>query len=310
MTVSAEVIAFSAYKTKNQFNTLATMKLRYPLMIHAEFMTHRDFSRSASSMRAVPTERIIAQVEEDLAMPSEFGANKAGMQAGPEIAEAEAARLEWRQAAADAIYRAKRLSALGLHKQVINRILSPYAHISVVVTSSVWQNFFDLRVSEFADPTMYELAEAMQRALYAETPRLLMPGQWHTPFVNDGTGGEQDVLQSAAMCARVSFLRHDGQRPTWEENERLAARLLRDKHMSPFEHQARAARGRFYNLHGWRSFRFDLENPDRAYKTPYRKYTPFEKIQSKPELREDESFRPLRLRSISTLKPPKVWSDA
>jgi len=66
MTVSAKVIAHSAHPGCPD---LITLQLRYPRFIHAEVMTHRAFSRNASSSRAVPVARMIADVEADIAMP-------------------------------------------------------------------------------------------------------------------------------------------------------------------------------------------------------------------------------------------------
>ena len=53
-----------------------------PRFIHAEFMTHRQFSRNASSSRAVPIGRVIQEVMDDTAMPVSWGKNQPGMQAG------------------------------------------------------------------------------------------------------------------------------------------------------------------------------------------------------------------------------------
>jgi thymidylate synthase ThyX len=44
---------------------LVTMQLRYPRFVHAEFMTHRVFSRNASSSRAIPVAKMIKQVREE-----------------------------------------------------------------------------------------------------------------------------------------------------------------------------------------------------------------------------------------------------
>jgi len=38
----------------------------------------------------------------------------------------------------------------------------------------------------------------------------------------------------------VSYLTHDGEAPDREKDIQLASRLLQDRHMSPFEHQAMA----------------------------------------------------------------------
>ena len=41
---------------------ICTLQLKYPRFIHSEFMTHRVFSRSASSSRAIPINKIIITI--------------------------------------------------------------------------------------------------------------------------------------------------------------------------------------------------------------------------------------------------------
>lgn len=232
---------------------LITVQARYPRFIHSEVMTHRVFSRSASSSRAIPIERMIQDVLDDPAMPVQWGSNKPGMQAGDEINGQEDAKYIWRLAMQQAVTSAKDLMRLGLHKQIVNRVLEPFAHISVIITATDWQNFFDLRCHPAADPTMRALAEAMRKAI-AETPATdLDAGQWHLPY-----GGS--LPESAARCARVSYLRHDGSAPTNADDMRLAALLRAERHMSPFEHQAQPMPGEcFGNLCGWQSQRVSIE---------------------------------------------------
>jgi hypothetical protein len=54
MTIEAKIVAHSSYPGCHD---LITVQARYPRFIHSELMTHRAFSRSASSSRAVPIER-------------------------------------------------------------------------------------------------------------------------------------------------------------------------------------------------------------------------------------------------------------
>jgi hypothetical protein len=232
---------------------LITVQARYPRFIHSEVMTHRAFSRSASSSRAVPIDRMIQDVLDDPAMPVAWGSNKAGMQAGAEIEDIDEAKGIWLEAMGDAVYWARDLAALGLHKQIVNRILEPFAHISVVITATDWDNFFVLRCHPAADPTMRALAEAIRDAIGNSNALPLDAGQWHRPY-----GG--NLSESAARCARVSYLRHDGSAPSNADDMRLAALLRDEKHMSPFEHQAMPTPGqRNANLSGWRSQRVLLE---------------------------------------------------
>lgn len=257
MTIEAKAVAHSR---ADGAPDLITLQVKYPRMVHAEFMTHRVFSRNASSSRAIPIERMIRDVEEDPAMPVAWGTNKPGMQAGDEIPlmSRERAETRWRLAAKQAVHDARALAELDLHKQIVNRLLEPFAHISVVVTATNWDNFFALRCHPDADPTMRAVAEAMRAAIVESTPRDQRGADqiWHLPYtqgsdwdyawalIDTPDGGPHPfntlAMISAARCARVSYLNHDGSDPDIEKDLALAKRLLESKHMSPFEHQAQA----------------------------------------------------------------------
>jgi thymidylate synthase ThyX len=64
---------------------LTTFIFEYPRFVHAEFMTHRVFSRNAASSRAIPIEKMIEQVKINPAMPVWWGKNQSGMQAKEEL---------------------------------------------------------------------------------------------------------------------------------------------------------------------------------------------------------------------------------
>jgi hypothetical protein len=129
------------------------------------------------------------------------------------------------------------------------------------VTATAWSNFFGLRISPHAQPEIREVAECMQDALARSVPTPTPYGAWHTPLVPDAErlhwdGFEPDQVAriSAARCARVSYLTHDGSRDPHADIE-LADRLMRDGHLSPFEHVATPARpdhdGDLGNFTGW-----------------------------------------------------------
>ena len=265
MTITATIIADSI---SLQGKRITTLQLRYPRFIHAEFMTHRDFSRNASSSRAIPVQRMIEDLRRDPAMPVFWGSNKPGMQAGDEITGEDLIRAKdrWMRGMDDAIQNATKLMDRGLHKQIANRILEPWAHINVVVTATEWANFFALRRHADAQPEIKALADAMWQAMQDNEPTSLAEGQWHLPYVN--TDGQSDDIDQAtdyltnngvlrwvptheqiidllkkvsvARCARVSYLTHDGRQTTVEEDLALYERLLgaQPLHASPAEHQA------------------------------------------------------------------------
>lgn len=267
---------------------LTTMQLRYPRIIHSEFMTHRQFSRNASSSRAIPLDRSIKDILEDPAEPVEWGANQRGMQAGEPLSGMRLwlTRQSWHATKRLAILGARVMQKAGAHKQIANRILEPWSHITVVVTSVYWENFFNLRDHKDADPTIRELARKMRDAFEISTPQKLEYGQWHLPYIDMETreylinmvDNEEEALHlmktvSAARCARTSYNNHGtGKASDLTSDVTLAKRLISDPvHATPFEHQAtpdkrRPSNGAWNNpklhgnLRGWKQNRKFIEN--------------------------------------------------
>lgn len=248
---------------------LNTFQLRYPKFIHGEFMTHRMFSRNASSSRAIPVVRNLEEVRSDKlrAAPVWWGKEQKGMQSGEEFerevrfhsenrgyySEYEQALQGWNEAAWNAAESARKMHELGVHKSIVNRLLEPFLHINVVATSCEpgLLNFFGLRLDRAAQPEIRVLAEKMWAAWQVSRPQKLQPGQWHLPFVDDGDLFNktpwrdlhiQNLIKiSVARCARVSYLSHEtGKRSTIEEDLALYNRLVGSQplHASPAEHQA------------------------------------------------------------------------
>lgn len=224
---------------------LATMQLVYQRFVHAEFMTHRVFSRNASSSRAIPVAKMIEQVRNNPAMPVHWGKNQPGMQAREEVQHVGAAKDLWMKAAQNAADIAEEMEKIGLHKQVANRILEPFQFIHVVLTSTEWENFFALRDHPDADPNIQALAVQMAEAMAGSTPKWLDFDQWHLPYVTAEEREMHSVVPaylcklSAARCARVSYLTHDGNVPDPEKDLDLFNRLVGSEpiHASPTEHQ-------------------------------------------------------------------------
>lgn len=244
---------------------LTTLEVTFPRFVLAEFNTHRVFSRNSASSRAVPTAKLIERVEREPAMPLEWGRNKAGMSASEELTggEAAAAAAIWLRGRDDAVVRARELLALNVHKQELNRILEPFLWHTVIVTATEWTNFFKLRCAANAQPEIRAAALAMRAAIDASEPRSLDLGDWHTPLVQ----GDEEALDaetrrcvSAARCARVSYLTHEGTREIARDLE-LCERLRADRHLSPFEHVATPASDeRFHaNFRGWIQMRSEVE---------------------------------------------------
>lgn len=256
MTITAEIIADSINEAGVR---ITTFELDYPRIVHAELMTHREFSRNASSSRAIPTQLTIDRVISDPAMPSHFGKNQAGMQdAGEhfELINGYTAQEWWRLAGISAAKFAQGFTDAGYHKQVSGRGLETYSNIKVVLTSTSFDNWFWLRHDEMADPTIHVLSNVMLAAYKESAPRVLLPGEWHVPYYYDGFWSathalnsvnevvdshghtlEQALKISSSCSAQVSYRKNDD---TLDKAEDLYARLVgADKvHASPFEHQA------------------------------------------------------------------------
>lgn len=263
--ISAEIVADSV---NVEGRRLTTMKICYPRFIHAEFMTHRAFSRNASSSRAIPVTRMLTSIDAELAEPVSWGRNQAGMQARVEldVTDRRAAQAVWRGAGRDAVRASQHLSEIGAHKQIANRVTEPWQHIDVVVTATDWDNFFALRCHADADPTMAELAWSMAHAYFRpqSQPRVCEHERFsHLPFVGEDEVRDLDerraLAASVARCARVSYRNHDGSAANLDRDLELADSLSASGHWSPFEHQAMPGPGtRSGNFRGWIQYRQTL----------------------------------------------------
>lgn len=261
-------------------------------LLLAEWNTHRVFSRNAASSRAIPSAKMIEAVLAAPFVPWHWPAEQKGMQGGPPLGyeEQRACRAEWLAARDDAVKQARRLKDLGLHKSIGNRLLEPFMWASDVVTSTEWDNFFNLRAHEGAEPHFADLAFAMAELYFVTKPVKVDYGEWHLPFIQRqeldslallGPGrlkAEQlETLKrvSAARCARVSYtVRYEEESAgTGVEAEPRVDRDLarydklvnsRPVHASPFEHVATPHEAMFSgigacrNFRGWVQFRGEI----------------------------------------------------
>lgn len=249
---------------------ITTMKLLFPRYILAQFNTHRVFSRNASSSRAIPISKMIEKIKANPAIPLTWGSNKAGMQAGEELSDEKIIKAynEWIKALDLAIGQAEVLYDIGLHKQHVNRILEPFMLTEVLVTATEWDNFFELRCHEDAQPEIQHLANLMRDALNESEPVLRYT---HVPFVKhdewkvsfDGeVESDYPMKLSTARCARASYTLRDGSIDR-EKDIALHDRLVVAKplHASPAEHQAVAMKDDSFNrnFRGWSMYRNKLE---------------------------------------------------
>lgn len=264
---------------------LTTFEVTCHRFILAEFNTHRVFSRNSASSRAIPVTKTIARVADDPAFPEVWASEQKGMQGGSPLDGSdlfEAQRL-FRDVHHYTVQRVNTYldhhpitedGQQRLHKSLVNRLLEPFMWHTIIVTSSEWDNFWVQRCSPLAQPEMRLLAEAMKSAYDASTPQRLVWGQWHLPYIDSedwtaiaalaATTEAREALArkiSAARCARVSYLTHDGRRDITEDIRMFDQTLMAadPKHWSPLEHIATPMRqtGRGYgtmpgqSISGW-----------------------------------------------------------
>ena len=270
MAFSAKVLADSISPAGHR---LTTLEVTVPRIVLAEFNTHRMFSRSSASSRAIPVEKRIAMVEEDPFIPEAFGRNQRGMQASEVLDDKLTlkAREIWLEAARDACAWAKGLADIKVHKQLANRLLEPFCWHTVIVTATEWGNFWGLRISKYAQPEIARPAALMKEVMDASSPKLVGYGEWHLPLTPDyeklcesNFTPRQIAEISAARCARVSYLTHDGNRDPEADHE-LYARLVEPGHMAPLEHVATPCTPKLEhdfvgNFCGWFQLRKTISN--------------------------------------------------
>jgi hypothetical protein len=247
MTISATKILHSVTSTAVDIKTVLA---RYPRFIHAELMTHRVFSRNASSSRAIPVLRLLRDILRDPAMPIHWGKNQPGMQANEELGPV--AKFLMRTLWLTGMYLMVAIAylghLLGVHKQVVNRLVEPWSHINVLITATEWENFFELRDHKDAQPEIKALAQAIKAAFADSVPDVLEYDDWHLPFITPDQKASRNaftldlIKMSVARCARTSYLTHDGTAPWPDRDIKLYDKLVgsRPLHASPAEHQVRS----------------------------------------------------------------------
>ncbi len=220
---------------------ICSLHAHYWRAIHSELMTHKDLSRNARSSRAVPSKVLLT---EPIFIP-QFGMNQPGMQsdilAPPELQARWAA--EWEELAEITRSYVSKWTEEKMHKQHCNRPLEWFGWIDVMITAVYWENFFALRISEYAQPEFDMLAKAIQVEMHLSEPTPLQPGQWHLPWITsmdrlEHTLAVQKKL-SVARSARLSYRPFDGEGDLDAELDRYHSLVVaRPVHASPAEHQA------------------------------------------------------------------------
>lgn len=208
-------------------NRLTSLLNHYPLFVHAQVLKHRLVSVSAASARAIPSQKLIEYAKEDPALPAFIGVNKPGMQSVDEVDEETERYLLscWKDALNDQIRHVNEFSSAKAHKEVTNRLLSPFMNVLDISSATQWNNAFHLRIHDDAQRETRYRFENIYLCREESKPMLIEHGEWHTPYVNrdrnalgelryyDISGVELDLKTaksvSAASCAQVSYRKLD-----------------------------------------------------------------------------------------------------
>lgn len=238
----------------------------FPKFILAEFNTHRMISRNSASSRAIPVKAFIDKVVNTPFVPNYLGKAGKGMQAAEEISDEQRNKvLEiWLNARDNGLKSVDELLALGLHKQLANRIIELWAYTTVLCTATEWENFFSLRAHADAQPEFQELAYKMLDAYNLSEPQSLYSDEWHIPFGDrvDKLAISDKLKVATARAARVSYETFDGE-IDYQKDFDLHDKLKESGHWSPFEHAAQAdPNNKWGNFKGWKQYRklFNTEN--------------------------------------------------
>lgn len=239
---------------------------RFPLRVLAEINTHRVFSRNAGSTRAIPVGKVIEQVINDPYIP-DWTRKQPGMQGARDLASGKRDKATQRSLEARD-YQIEVVRELhenwDIAKQDCNWYLAPWMRLPYIVTSTTFGNFFKLRVNEkTVHPALYGYAKDMRELFHESVPQFIEPGDWHIAFGDMGLEDmslQEKLKISAARAARGSYNDHFGDfKP--ERDYKLHDDLLREGHMSPFEHQLKAQEQKrmYRNLQGFMHYRQHVE---------------------------------------------------
>ena len=239
---------------------IATIVARYSRFFHSEVMTHKNFSRNASSSRAIPFRTMLKLTRKSMSAPIHWGKNEPGMQASQELTGFSLlfAKFMWYFTGHVVLTLAWIMSFSKVHKQIINRMIEPWTFINVQITATSWKNALELRIDNAAQPEFQGLASQIKEALSKTYYRRLKDGEWHLPWIKDDEWHlplETLKKVSAARSARLSYTPIGDVKTNLSKDIELADRLWSQKHLSPFEHQATPKQGRHANLMGWMNYR-------------------------------------------------------
>lgn len=243
-TIQAEIIADSVWPIIGHNKRLTTFKLVVPHSVLGHLVRHRAFSLSVASNRALRS----SSVMDTLNYIPDWRTAQKGMQPAEFINDKNK-----RDYLDDIVYTLKNYTSeyvnemVNKHnvaKELTNRYLAPFQLVTVLVTSSEYSNFFNLRDHQDAQYDTQIVARKMKKLLEENTPTYLERGEWHLPFISYGEAKDNTIIEqiaaSVARCARTSYkLPNSENRSDIISDIRLFNKLITPPiHASPLEHVA------------------------------------------------------------------------
>lgn len=151
--------------SRTKYCTIVTYEAKIPRMILPQYNTHRALSKSASSGRAIPGKRYRKILTGY--MPNEFPRNSKGMKpkANLEGLHKLMAICLWKLLYWITCAFHQMFMWIGVHKEILNRILDAFAWVHVITTTTHLKNLFALRIHPDAQFQFKEAAEAINEAV-------------------------------------------------------------------------------------------------------------------------------------------------
>lgn len=263
----------------NMGNRLTIFEIKFHRFVLAEVNTHRSHSRSSASSRAIPVAKMLGRAIASPAMPIMWTREQPGMQGGDELTgqdliDAQLLLQDIADHTTDAIQRylaSHPDKSTRLHKSLLNRPMEWFQYHTIIfgATNDGWDNFFAQRAtknSPLAQPELRAVVDLMLDIYETSTPDYIPLNKWVTPYVDtleESLSVEHACRISAARCARVSYLNHDGV-PDVAGDLALFDKLISAKpmHAAPLEFVARPlhpSEEQVGNFKGYRQLRHMVE---------------------------------------------------
>lgn len=180
------------------YTKVYTFESRMPRMILPQYGTHRVFSRSASSGRAVPGKKYRQQLSGYV--PDIFPRNGKGMQPSSYLSPIEnsIAKFTWMLAYYIMCgFQWFFINILKVHKEIANRLLDCFAWVNVITTTTKIKNFTILRNHPAAQFQIKELAIGIKKEI-DKAP--VVKSHIHLPFIR-----EQEIYEICFSMKRMDL---------------------------------------------------------------------------------------------------------